>query len=384
MKTIRLGWGIVLVAIAVFPALAQTPPTKTSLEGPAPAVPRPLPGQETVPGFTEVFPEEGPIEPTVPTPLYGPPAPEEPKVERERGPDPMLDGANIPILGIDRTDFPEIMVVFGLKDDQGKPITDINRRYLEVTEDEAPQDILSLNRAIPERIPGPPLNIMFLIDSSGSMQAYMDVVQNAAARFVENFHEEDSAGVVGFCQEPIVIEPPTPKIKTIQKGIYSLRPRGFTALYDSVYLGLRMLSTCGDRRAIILVTDGKDDDGTGVQLSRRSLDDVLKFANETGIPIFVIGIGDGISHKVLERMGEETKGDFLFAPTGEEVEGLYKDVARMLGRGDEGYYKLHYHASEDERDGTTRTIILKYRHWVGLAEYPAPRSYIWPISKVLN
>jgi hypothetical protein len=145
-----------------------------------------------------------------------------------------------------------------------------------------------------------------------------------------------------------------------------------------------MLSSCGDRRAIILVTDGKDDDGTGVQLSRRSLEDVLKLANETGIPIFAIGIGDGISHKVLERMGEETKGDFLFAPTGEEVEEMYKDVARMLGRGDEGYYKLTYRASEDERDGTTRTIILKYRHWVGLADYPAPRSYIWPISKVLN
>ncbi|MCA9440767.1 MAG: hypothetical protein KC964_08180, partial [Candidatus Omnitrophica bacterium] len=77
-------------------------------------------------------------------------------------------------------------------------------------------------------------------------------------------------------------------------------------------------------------------------------------------------------------------GEFLFAPSGEDVDALYSIVARRLGRGDQGYYQLTYRTSQYEKDGTTRTIIVKYQGDAGAAQYPAPRNLFWPLSKVFD
>jgi len=83
-------------------------------------------------------------------------------------------------------------------------------------------------------------------------------------------------------------------------------------------------------------------------------------------------------------MANETGGDFLFAPNGEDVDELYQDVARTLGRGDEGFYKANYHATQGQKDSTTRTVIVRYRNSSAVARYPAPRNLFWPLSKVVQ
>ena len=395
MKPTRIGFGVLFLWVVVsFPAFTEPPSATKELETLAPAVPeaavpRPVPQWDTLSPeadageITEVV---IPPPPAVPKPLgetveSGESAPaDNPPVYEV----PPWEDKKVTILGVDRTQFPEMLVVFSVRDFGGKVITQIEPEFLEITEDEAPQAITSLGPCVPQKLPGEPLTLMLLIDSSGSMQKYIDVVQNAAARFVERLREDDQAGVVAFCSQPVVLTELTNSQKKLQKGIYQIRLRGFTALYDSVYLGSQMLASCGGRKAIILVTDGKDDDGTGAQLSRRSLEDVLAAAKKWKVPIFAIGLGHEISHSVMEKMGNETGGDFLFAPTGEEVDALYKEVARLLGRGDEGYFKATYNATADEKDGTDRTIIVRYENAAGRVSYPAPRRMIWPLSKVVD
>jgi VWFA-related protein len=313
--------------------------------------------------------------------------PIEPRVPQD-GDRPPLRGVREPIrqvriLGIDRTQFPDIMVVFGLRDEVNRPITDPIPAFLEVTEDEAPQKFYDFAPVVPGKLPGEPLTLMMLIDSSGSMQQYIDVVQNAAARFVEKLQEDDRAGVVAFCDQPVVLEELTTDKERITRGIYQLQPRGFTALYDSLYLGAMMLRNAPGKRAIVLVTDGKDDDGAGRQLSRRSLNQAMKACDDNNIPVFAIGLGKDISQTTLREMAEATGGEFLFAPRGEDVDDLYSEVARSLDRGDEGYYKVNYRATQSEKDNTARTVVVRYKNSADRARYPAPRNWIWPISKVI-
>jgi VWFA-related protein len=292
------------------------------------------------------------------------------------------NGRRVTVLGIDRTEFPEIMVLFELRDNLGQPIASIDPSALHLSEDEAPQHITGVAPSVPEHIPGDPLSIAILIDTSGSMQPYIDVVQNAASRFAQRLREDDQATVITFCNQPVLVQPLTNSQKKIQKAIYKAYPRGFTALYDSVHMGVQSLQGCVGRKALVVVTDGRDDDGTGAELSRTPKERVITAANDARIPIFIIGLGEEIGRPVLERMADETGGDFHYAPSGGDVDRLYRDVAERLGRGDSGYYTLTYRASEGEKDGSSRTMVIRYQDALGVASYPAPKRLFWPLSKV--
>jgi len=377
------------------PSTAEDPETVVISPGPKvePAVPRPIPPR---PGADEAY-QPGPMEPEMRPIVPGTLPPEEmwagPRVP-EGGPRlPPAPTFNwneawhekpVAILGIDITNFPEIMAVISLRKDMYTPVTDVLINDLEVSEDEAPQTITSLAPCVPDRIPGEPLSLMFLIDSSGSMQEYIDVVQSSASRFVDRLRLDDRAGVVAFSDRAVHTEPLTDNKKKVQKALFEIQPRGFTALYDSIDMGTQGLAHCPGKKAIILVTDGKDDDGTGVPLSRATREGVIQQARAWRIPIFIIGIGDEISLPDLQRLARETGGEFLFAPSGEDVDALYTVVARRLGRGDSGYYQLTYRTTNFEKDATTRTIIVKYLGDAGAAQYPAPRNLLWPLSKVFD
>lgn len=388
MRPRFIGFGVLGLVMFLLPAGAPSdlsPYVLSAAYAIEAAIPRPIQGR------TVELPA-----PPAPEPLgIGQPIPPPQGLPEDQRPGPVVevqpvapktapgwDGRRINILGIDRTQFPELMVIFELRDELGGPVRKINPNLMELTEDEAPQEIIGIGRANPERFSGDPLNIALLLDASGSMAKYMDVAQNAAARFVNRLREGDQAAVISFCNQPIVHTPLTTNRKRIEKGIFEASPRGFTALYDSAFAGINSLRGSVGRKAVVLLTDGKDDDGTGVQLSQRSVTEVVEAANNAETPIFVIGLGNDISRESLERLSYETGGDFLYAPSGSDLDMLYEQIASLLGRSLEGFYKLTYRATEAEKDGSNRTIILRHFDAVAVATYPAPRRYFWPLSKV--
>ena len=78
----------------------------------------------------------------------------------------------------------------------------------------------------------------------------------------------------------------------------------FTALYDALYDASRYLETAPrSRKAIVLVTDGKDENSALQQ------EDGLKVATSNRIPVFAVGIGR-IEEAVLSRIAKLTGGEF--------------------------------------------------------------------------
>jgi hypothetical protein len=81
----------------------------------------------------------------------------------------------------------------------------------------------------------------------------------------------------------------------------------YTALYDALYDASRYLRDAGGaRRAILLITDGKDEN------SALNLEDGLRLAQETRIPVFCVGVGR-VEERILRRIGKLTGGDYLAA-----------------------------------------------------------------------
>ncbi len=382
MKTGHFFTGILCLAAVITPVRAEFFPDILSfLSLPSAvhgvAVPRPLPGVEAAtPSIDEsspTIPEPTPVEPLIED--------ARPKGNRSTSRDTDIvsgwDGKRLNIIGIDRSDFPEILVLLQVRDPNGLPSLQINFRGFEVSEDEAPQVISDVAPAVPSQYPGDPISLAILVDSSGSMQRYMGNVIAAAVRFVGRLRDDDQAAVVGFNSQPIQLAPMTKSKKRMVKGINNLYPRGFTALYDSVYMGVENLRGCGGHKAIILLTDGKDDDGTGSQLSHASLQQAVSAAQKLRVPIYIIGIGAEIDRDGLERMANDTGGEFLYSPKGVDIDDLYTEIARELGRGDEGYVSLTYRATEDAKDGSDRTVIVRYAGANAVATYPAPKKFPW-------
>ncbi|NUN97742.1 MAG: VWA domain-containing protein, partial [Candidatus Omnitrophica bacterium] len=141
------------------------------------------------------------------------------------------------------------------------------------------------------------------------------------------------------------------------------------------------LKDCGGTRAMVLISDGRDEDGTGRQLSRTSLETAISAAKKAKMPVFAIGIGQDVGRPILERIADETGGGYLHSPEGQDLDRLYTEIARRLGRGDEGYFKLVYRSTHPEKDGSTRTIVLWNDKTRAVANYPAPRGLLWPLTK---
>ena len=79
----------------------------------------------------------------------------------------------------------------------------------------------------------------------------------------------------------------------------------YTALHDALYDASRYLESAPrSRKAIVLVTDGKDEN------SALKLDDGLEIAAKNKIPVFAIGVGR-VQERVLRRIAKLTEGDYI-------------------------------------------------------------------------
>ena len=91
-----------------------------------------------------------------------------------------------------------------------------------------------------------------------------------------------------------------------RRAVDGLRTAGsHTALNDALYDASRYLRDGpGRRRAILLVTDGRD------ERSAVNLEDGLAVAQQAGIPVFCVGLGR-VDERVLRRIAKLTGGQYL-------------------------------------------------------------------------
>ncbi|HEX3102045.1 MAG TPA: VWA domain-containing protein, partial [Pyrinomonadaceae bacterium] len=104
-----------------------------------------------------------------------------------------------------------------------------------------------------------PMNVVILIDCSGSTRPFLDSIKDAARDFVKIFRPEDQGMIVTFASEAKVMQEFTSDQKKLDKAIKKadlLMPSGSNmqdAMYDIV---TRSFKGVQGRKAIIVLTDG--------------------------------------------------------------------------------------------------------------------------------
>ncbi len=193
-----------------------------------------------------------------------------------------------------------------------------------------------------------PLTLGMAIDSSASMFVKLPRIQRAAVDFLHStFSSQDRAFVVDFDSEPRLARGPTTSLERLEQSIGSLEADGRTALWESIVFSLVQLQGVRGRKALIVFSDGADEDDHFP--FRSSLD----IAKKMGVPIYLILMrrqpreSSGLSlftrsfTSRTNRLVEATGGRVFYAKEYDNLDAVYEDIEQEL----RSQYLLAYYPS---------------------------------------
>ncbi len=253
-----------------------------------------------------------------------------------------------PLEIVEETHVASVLLEASVQDKSGRFITGLRAPDFRVSEDGTPQTIELLSE---EAVPS---NLAVLVDSSQSMSRRVDFVRDAAMRVADFMRTGDRMLVVPFSRHIGAITGPTDDRRTIGDAVAAIDAKGGTAIMDSLIELAPRLSALPGRRAIILITDGYDEN------SENNLDEALDAVKQAGATVYVVGIGGvaGISIKgqrALREIATQTGGKLFLPSREDELPAVHELIASDI----QHRYLITYTPTDQELDGHWRTVSLE-------------------------
>ncbi len=176
----------------------------------------------------------------------------------------------------------------------------------------------------------PPANLVFLIDTSGSMQAAnkMPLVKSALGLLLNQLDGEDRVSLVVYAGSAGVVLEPTPgdQHQRIRRALERLRAggstnggAGITLAYDLARQGY----VEGGINRVILATDG--DFNVGLT-DHSALEEMVGRQRERGVTLSVMGFGSGnYNDAVMQRIAQIGDGNASYIDTMNEARKVLVD-----------------------------------------------------------
>ncbi|WP_179380394.1 vWA domain-containing protein [Jannaschia marina] len=292
----------------------------------------------------------------------------EPRVETRDA----AEGLELVLNEINTEGYPDVALFATVLRD-GAPVAGLGPDDFRVSEDEVEQEPLTVEAQLP------PLSVVVTVDVSGSMSKRMEATRAAAASFVTELAPEDAVQVVSFQREISTLTPMATTKDAAIGAIEGLVARGDTALYDGLLTSVDLVADRAGRKAIVLLSDGVDDDGTGQPLSTATVGQALARASEVNVPVFVIGLGTEMDEATLRSIADATGGQYLPAPDPAQLSAVYDSIGDQLS----GQYAIRY-TSSLLADGTARRVDLETLGLRASKSYTAPGEAPTPAAPVSN
>ena len=192
-----------------------------------------------------------------------------------------------------RTGVELINVNATVTDQGGRFVSGLNKDDFRVYDDEQLQAVTHFNA---ERVP---VSLGIVLDTSGSMDGEkMLAARQALDRFlVQLLDPQDEVFLYRFDNNPELVEGWTRDKRRISESLDRIRPRGGTALYDTVAEAVHMAQQGKNRKkAVIIISDGNDTS------SRTDVFAVKQLIRETEVLVYAIGIDSaGTSSSYVRR-----------------------------------------------------------------------------------
>jgi Ca-activated chloride channel homolog len=250
-----------------------------------------------------------------------------------------------------RVDVQFVELYTSVVDGKGRPVEGLGKDDFKVMEDGTPQQVRRF-----ELVRDVPVYAGILLDTSASMAEGKKLEQavSGALRFFQKvITPKDRAAVITFSDQPSLAVRFTSQEPVLAGGLAGLTAAGNTALYDSLIYALYYFGGVKGKRAIIILSDGKDEG------SRQTFTEALEYARRSGVALYTIGIdlstADNDARLKLSRLADETGGRFFFIERVGELEGIYDTIQKEL----RSQYLLAYQSSKEGDADKFRTVEVK-------------------------
>ncbi|HET9610320.1 MAG TPA: VWA domain-containing protein, partial [Acidimicrobiales bacterium] len=266
------------------------------------------------------------------------------------------EAAPVEITTVDATAYPTVTAVVTAPPGLGG--TGYAAEAFEVLEDGRSVD------ATVERMPTSNLEVMLVLDTSGSMEgAPLAAAREAAGGFLDVLPPDVRVGVVGFGPTARLLAAPTGDRAAVAGQLAGLTASGETALYDAVVHATSQFSPEASDRAVVLLSDGGD------TASAADLEQAAAAA--AGATVNVIELVTPESNRAaLDRLAAAGGGTVSAVSDPAALAELYDAAARALAN----RYRVAYASAG--RGTATLTVRLD----TGAGVHEASRSVALPAA----
>jgi VWFA-related protein len=221
-----------------------------------------------------------------------------------------------------------------------------------------------------------PITVVIMLDRSGSMMPFADIVRRAAERFVEKMQAEDKARVGDFShQVQILPEQFTGDQKqllwNLRTNLQSAR-NGPSPVWYAVDRSMTALSPEGGRRVVLMLSDGHDDPSYGQP--RTTFKELQQRVVEEEMMIYAVGVPASLQNNWgvtfnrsspmigmkfqppdpdLRKIAEQSGGGYFELDWRDDLDATFERVADELHR----QYLLGFVPAA--LDGKTHTIDVR-------------------------
>lgn len=223
-----------------------------------------------------------------------------------------------------------------------------------------------------------PIDLVLLLDLSGSIKEKRNVLKRAAIRFVDELSAADQVAVMTFTRRFQVVSGLTADRSLLRRRIEEINAGdGGTSFYDALWqtAGFLKSNASPRRQAIVVLTDGVDsslDDFRDYQ-PEHPFGDALARVQEsdaTVYPIYLDTEKDVVEHRrlsthaayttargQLRQLADSTGGTLFYSARLEDLEGVHRKVISELHT----LYSVSYSPTDPERDGRFHKVRVKMR-----------------------
>ena len=213
-------------------------------------------------------------------------------------------------------------------DAQKRLVPDLMEGDFEVFDNDKPQPIVYFDRSIH------PINVIVMLDTSGSMTLSIDLLKRAAEQFLIRLLPADKGRVGAFNDKVQMSSRFTSDRDELVSSVKDLDYGNGTRLWDAVAACLDELKNIDGRRVVLVFTDGDD------TASRTGLGTIIERARAEETMVYAIGLESTYSNgqrmvksrpdRGLKRLAEETGGGYFELDKSSDLAPTFTQVAYEL------------------------------------------------------